>query len=607
MRKLLVSAVLLGGAMAATVQAQPDPTDSEPRIEETLIVSASLEDEPASRLAASVDVIEREEILARQATTVAELLRTVPGLTMMRSGSPGKVTSLFSRGTESDHTLALWNGIELNNPFFGGFDWAFLPTDGVSRIEIVRGPFSAIHGSDALGGVIQVLTGERSGGSVRVEAGEKGYSRVGLDAGLNTGSVQIDVAASLRRGDGEVENDFFDSEELAMSARWSASESLTVALVARGHDSENGIPFSGGVPSPDRRISWSERQVAVPVTYQHGLWEFDGRLSNVSYSTSFRDPEDAYGFIGYETDSEAGRLRLSAARHFGEASWIAFGGEAERLKVDDRSVFGINLDGAEQETSSVFTQASHDLGRVRVELGLRYDDNDAYGSRTTPKIGIVVPFGKRTRARASWGEGFRAPSIGELFYPFSGNADLEPEESESWELGLEHEIGQWIGGATLFDNEIVNLIDFDFATYTNRNVGRAASRGVEIWSRYTGRLMTLAANATFLETEDLKTGEALLRRPDESASLVATTRLGSWDLSFSGTYVGARSDVDAVSFQRTELGSHLLLDIAGRLERWVRFQPFARIENVANEEYEEVAGYPAPRRRLVAGFASGWK
>jgi vitamin B12 transporter len=607
MRKRLVFAVLLGGAAAVSAQTHSQPLDSDPRFEETLIVSAGLEEESASRLAASVDVIGEDEILARQTTNVADLLRTVPGLTIVRSGSPGKVTSLFSRGSESDHTLALWNGIELNNPFFGGFDWAFLPTDGVRRVEIVRGPFSAVHGSDALGGVVQVLTGDRNGGSVRIESGEKGYSRVGLDAGLSGESVQVDVAGSLRRGDGEIENDFFDSEEVALSARWSATESLAVSFVARVHESENGIPFSGGVPSSGRQISWSERQLAVPVSYQHGLWDFDGRLSQVSYTTSFRDPEDAFGFTGYDTDSQSERLLVSAARHFADASWIAFGGEVERLEVDDRSVFGTNLDGARQKTESVFAQVTHDLGRMRLDLGVRHDDNDAFGSRTTPKIGLLLSFGKGTKFRASWGEGFRAPSIGELFYPFSGNADLEPEESESWEVGIEQEIGDWKVGATVFDTEFLNLVDFDFVTFTNRNVGSALSQGLEIWSRYSGRLLTIAANATVLETEDLETGESLLRRPDQSASLVIASSPEPWNLSFTASFVGQRRDVDAMTFQRTELDSHLRLDVSGRFERWDRFQPYARVENLADEKYQEVAGYPAPGRRVIAGFASSWR
>jgi vitamin B12 transporter len=250
---------------------------------------------------------------------------------------------------------------------------------------------------------------------------------------------------------------------------------------------------------------------------------------------------------------------------------------------------------------------AHGLGPLRIDLGVRHDDNDAFGERTTPKVGLLLPLGDASRVRASWGEGFRAPSIGELFYPFSGNAELEPEESESWELGVEYEAGAWKAGVTRFDNEFVNLIDFDFATFTNRNVGRAASRGFELWSRYTGSLFSISTNATILETEDLATGEALLRRPRETASLVLIAGSGPWVVSFSAAFVGDRFDVDPVSLERIELGSHLGFDLGARLEKWSRAKPFARIENLADREFQEVAGYPAPGRRVIAGLLSSWQ
>ncbi len=606
MRKLLVLAVLLGGAVSVTAQTQPHPSPPDPRFEASLVVTASLEEEPADRLSASVDVVDEAEISARQATNIAEILSTVPGLTVLRSGAPGKVTSLFSRGTESDHTLALWNGIKLNNPFFGGFDWALLPTEGVRRVEIVRGPFSAIHGGDALGGVVQVLTGSRSGGSLRLESGERGYAHAALDVGHQRGALQFDLTGHMRRGDGETENDFFDSEELAMRARWAVSDDLELSIVARANESENGIPSSSGQRSPERRIAWSERQVAVPVNYRRGQWEIDAQISQVAYDTEFSDPDDAFGFTAADTDSSSSRLRTAAVRRSSGGSWTAFGAEIERLEVNDRSVFGVNLEGATQTTRSFFVQTAQNLGASRLDVGLRHDDNDAFGSRTTPKLGLHLPVGERLKLRASWGEGFRAPSIGELLYPFSGNPQLEPEESESWEVGIERQGDAWRFGATAFDNHLRNLIDFDFVTFTNRNVGRARTRGVEAFARYSSDELSASISATRLSTEDRATGEPLLRRPRESLSMVVTAAPGPWALSVTGTYVGPRPDIDPATFVRVELESHVRFDIAGRYQKWRKVHPYARIENLANRGYQEVAGFPAPPRRWIGGLAYSW-
>ena len=147
MRKVLVLIGILGGVVPVVAQvAQPA------LYEEAIVVTASLDDERKSDLPAAVSVIESEEIEYRQSTEVASLLASLPAMTVVQSGSPGQVTSLFTRGTKSDQTLVLWNGVELNDPYFGGFNWAFMPTEGVGRVEAVRGPFSSLYGGDAVGG-----------------------------------------------------------------------------------------------------------------------------------------------------------------------------------------------------------------------------------------------------------------------------------------------------------------------------------------------------------------------------------------------------------------------------------------------------------------------
>ena len=170
MLQMFLIAAIVG--VASPPQSQSPAQPEVPVIEEEIIVSATLEAEERRDVPASVTLIDREQIRDRQAVGVAELLRTVAGFSVAQSGSPGKVTSVFSRGAESNQSLVLWNGMRLNDPYFGGFDWAHLPTDGIDRIEVVRGPASVLYGSDAMGGVVQILSGSTDGGALRLEGGE---------------------------------------------------------------------------------------------------------------------------------------------------------------------------------------------------------------------------------------------------------------------------------------------------------------------------------------------------------------------------------------------------------------------------------------------------
>jgi vitamin B12 transporter len=596
---LIFLAGVLGGGLPAPAQ-DPDPV---PIFSDTVVVSASLNAEEREKVPAAVTVIGRQEIEARQATNLSDLVATVPGLSVVQAGPPGQQTSLFTRGTESEQTLLLWNGIQLNDPFFGGANWQFVPVDGVERVEVARGPFSALYGSNAVGGVVQVFTGSRQGGTASLEGGDHGYARGGIAAGADLGRARVDITGHVRRGGGELANDSFDSDEAVARALWTVGDASSLGLLVRADDAETGIPLSGGAPTLRRRISWREREVAVPFRSARGPWEVEAQVSRTDFDAGFRDPDDPFGFTASDTESEALRGRAVATWRGGEDLRIAFGGETERLEVTSSSSFGIALDGAHQRTWAAFGQASWGRGPVQAELGLRRDDNDVYGGKTSLRGGTVVELGRGARLRASYGEAFRAPSLGELFFPGSGNPGLQPEDGRSWELGLEREAGGWRLALTGFENRLRNLIDFDFATFRNVNVGRARSRGVEAEIGFRRGIFAAALNGTWLDAEDLATGLALLRRAEESANLQVTARPGPWTFNLVARYVGDRADVDPVTFQRATNPSYLRVDLAARWQALPWLSPYARMENLAGEEYGAALGFPAPGRTLIGGVA----
>ncbi|MGH9379647.1 MAG: TonB-dependent receptor plug domain-containing protein [Thermoanaerobaculia bacterium] len=593
---------------ASSSDEEEEESPSTPAFGAEILVTASLAEQERRQATASAEVIDREQIEARGVTSVAELLSSVAGLDLVQSGGPGQQASLFTRGTESDHTLVLWNGIELNDPYFGGFNWAFLATDGIERVEVVRGPFSALYGSDALGGVVQILTRAPEGVRLRLEGGSDDYRRAGAAAGAELGPLQLEAYGYSRRGDGAFDNADFASDGGAVRADWQAGERLRVGLMARVDDSDTGIPFSGGLPELDRRIGWREEELALPVEAKVGSWQIEGSLARVDYASRYSDPDDPFGFTRSATDSEAWRARAVATRALGPpdgdaGSWIAFGGDWEEVEVDDSSVFGTNLVGASQSTRAAFTQWAGELGPVRLDLGLRHDDNSAYGGYTSPRAGVLWRLGDRHRVHASWGEGFRAPSVGELYFAGSGNPDLEPELSRGYELGWQHEHPGLSASVTGFENRLTDLIDFDFTTFTNVNVGRALTRGVEGSLAVERGIFGGELNATWTEAEDRDNGLALLRRPEWKGNLILTARPGDWLASLVLRYVGERPDVDAATFARTDNPSFVRTDLALTWRVTERLAPYVRVENAADEDYAPALGFPAPGRTWVAGVA----
>jgi vitamin B12 transporter len=611
MRQILLAAGILGGAMPGLL-AQPIPSTAAaglPRFADSVVVTPALDAEPRDDTPATVTVIDAREIEDRQARDLAALLWSVPGITVAQAGAPGQQTSVFTRGTNSNQTLLLWNGIPLNNPFFGDINWQFVPTEGVERVEVVRGPFSALYGSNAVGGVVQVLTGTRHGLAADLEGGEHGYARGGLAAGGNLGGVQLDLAGHAQRSEGTLNNDFFDGEEVVARALWAPQPGSSVGVLARANDAKTGVPFSFGVPTPDTRISWREREIAVPLEATGGRWLVDARLADTRFDSGFRSPDDPFGAYGSDTLATTLDGRVVGSYHLlrqaGEDLEVSLGAEGQSFRVTNQDVFGTNLDHAHQRTWAGFGQASYGGGPVRLDVGVRRDDNDVYGGQTSLRAGGVWRIAGGTRLRASFGQAFRAPTLGELYFPFSGNPDLRPETGTSYEVGLEQDAGPWRFVATGFDNRQHDLIVFDNVSSRDVNVGRARSRGLEGQLGFRQGIVAAQLNGTRLDAVDQTTGLELLRRPKWSANLLLTARPGPWTFNFTGRYVGDRADLDPASGARRTDPGFVRLDLAAsrRVLPWL--SPYARIENLADRRYAEVLGYPSPRRTLIGGVAVG--
>ncbi len=592
-------AALLGLPVSPRLAAQQIPPASE-----SVVVTATSVPEDETEVGSAITVVTREQIERQEATVVSDVLRSVPGLDLVEYGTPGALTSLFTRGTNSNQTLVLIDGVRMNSPYFAGYDWSGLTTENIERIEIARGPFSALYGSDAIGGVVQIFTrpgGEGVSGRATGEAGNQGSGQG--SAFVSAGEGPIAATASYRyvAFDGDRPNSEWRQRNGSAGLEAKLSESDRIGVEWGLLDGEVGNPGPVGAPSLARG-STREGRLAVPASFALSETNrLDVRVAAVRSQPGYEDP--AGGFVS-QTDARTFQANVSDTATLGAHTLTAFA-SWERWQVSDESNFGVNLDDQKTTLWGGGVQDTATWGAFTLTAGLRYDHYTAYGDAWSPRGTISWLSADRLwKVRASGGTGYRAPSVGELYYPFSGNPDLKPEQSVSWEIGAERYLGGGRAEVSVFWNDLKDLIVYDFATLTNYNVGRARTWGVEVgWQQTLAPTLAVRANYMFLKTEDLETGQPLLRRPENGASLGLDWHpIPRLFLSPRLLYVGTRADSDPLTGDPVEDPSYLRLDVVLRWQATANLAPYLRLLNATNHAYEEAAGYPAAGRLASGGL-----
>jgi vitamin B12 transporter len=616
----LVGALLLlcaSGARAQQTQAQtqaPPPQAGPPypsALSETVVVSATAVPEEQSEIGSATTVITRQDIDRHGYRTVSEVLRAVPGLDVARSGAEGSLTSVFLRGANSTGALVLVDGARLNYPSFGGYDFSTLTTEAIERIEIVRGPFSALYGSDALGGVIQIFTraaGTGLSGRASVEAGNAG-AREG-EASASYGSGPWGFSASVRDGriDGDRANSDWRQKSGAVRIENRPAEGARVALEGSIVDGEVGVPGPVSLAPSHARSTWREERLALPVSFRPAEGHQTTVLvASVTSRPTFSDPNPDFPFFGKTRNrslqARAGDTWTAGSNRLtGFASW-------ERDQVDDSSNFGQNLQGQHTSIWGVGLEDSIRVSdRITATAGARYDRHSQFGSAWSPRATLAWRSADSLwKLRASGGSAFRAPSVGELYYPFSGNPDLKPERSVSWEAGAERAVGNGRAEVSLFWNDFRDLIVYDFARAQDFNVGRARARGIEtVFRQELGSRVGAEAGYTYLDSEDRGSGEALIRRPRHRAFFSLALRpFAGLTVSPRATFVGVRRDANPASGIHFDNPSYVRYDLFARFAIG-RVAPYVRLENLTDRRYDEAAGYPAAHRRFVGGIEAGF-
>lgn len=614
---------------------------------EPVVVTATRVPTSIEQVGSSVTVISTDEIAQKQWHTVADALAAVPGIHVAPSGGPGAQTSVFARGTNSNHTLILIDGIRASDPSTptGAYDFAHLLLDDVERIEIVRGPQSTLYGSDAIGGVINIITrhgrngthafGRVDGGSFHTLSEAAGLNGAGraFHYALNVshlGTDGQDVTPLRLRTGAPAENDGYKNTTVGLNAGIAPTANTELNVITRYNRALSHLDVGNG-EDPDSYSTARQGTARLEArgAFLDNLWHPLLAISHTEHQRlNFNERQVPTGDEDHTRfNGTRDMVEFQNDLHFGTVNVLTLGAESrkETMKASGTSVYGStfgdfiitqNTDTGERSKAAYLLDQIKLGDHWRGNAGIRWDDHESFDPVVTYRIAplFLIPE-TGTRLKASYGTGFKAPSLYERFgnaptnygTAYTGNPALKPEESSGWEAGVEQAAlgGRIEGGASYFSNRIENLIETIYLPSfdsTSVNISQAKTWGNEVYlsARATSKL-NLRLDYTYTRTQDAN-GLELLRRPRHAVRMDAEYRMSSTHrFSLETLYTGAQQDVDRVSGARIINGSYTLVNLAATTDLGRHWSVFWRLQNLLNHSYEPVSGFQGPGRGLFVG------
>ena len=576
---------------------------------EEIVVTASRGSESLSHALAPVTVIDREDIERLQSQDVQDLFVGLPGLVVTSNGGPGKSTSLFVRGTESDHVLVLVDGIKVGSATSGGTPFEQIPVDQIERIEIVRGPRSSLYGSEAIGGVIQIFTrrGPRSGAVPSFAAGRGTHGDSRLEAGLRGGKGPLwySLGVSGRHTDGinvrtippgnQPDRDGYESR--AGSARVGYTFSETAELAASFLRSEGDNRFDGNPNSSNSttQVLGSTLRFAPLSAWQVNLSAGQSRdesdnYNNGVFTTRFDTKRDYFSWLN----------EVTVAR----GQTVSLGADYQDDQIDSTTVYAERA----RDNTGVFGLYRGEFGSHEFQISARQDDNEAFGKHETGGAAYGYRFGNGLRATVSYGTAFKAPTFNELYFPGFGSPDVEPEESRNTEVSLAGSTGRYGWAVNVFRNEIDDLIGSGQVPVPGggtalraSNLDKALITGVEGQLGARWGAFRAQTYVTWLEPENdsggANDGNTLPRRRETTARLDLDY---DWRrLSTGMTLFGASDGYDNAA-NTADLPGYATLAIRTALQVTPEWQFQVEGRNVLDKHYQTIATYELPGATFMA-------
>jgi len=573
--------------------------------QEKTVVTASRYQQSQADIIPSVSVIDRQDILKLQANSIVDVLALQQGIDVARSGGNGTATSVFMRGTNSNHTLVLINGMRSGSSFTGSFAWEHLPVSQIERIEIVRGTRVSYYGADAIGGVINIITRQQDNLYIRYTGGSFDTQNFDIGFGDSSSTGQYSLVIGSQKTDGfsatnannvfafDPDNDGYENLSLNLSAsKQLAQGKLSFNLMESRGDTDFD---TGNSDSSERtsRLSW-DTTLANGWQSELALGENYNSLQTKVYSSNFNSRRYSVDWL----------LNKQIKQHH-----LTYGVTYRKEEADFFNPHSTEVSFNDSRNNlAAFANWQASFDKNLVSASFRFDNNSVYGSDSSVDFDWAHQLSEKSRVNLSMGSAFHAPSINELFSPnfqglvtspvtggtvfafaFEGNPDLKPEESINYEAGLKTKINEQQNlSFNLFYYEIDNLIDFQGATFKPVNINSSTIKGLEANYDYRIDNLSLNINATIQEANNNETNSPLLRRPDNKLNLSLDKYFNQFSVGSSVRYASSSQDFGAV------LASYVVFDLRASYKINDKWRVAVKLENITDEEYQLVNGYNTP-------------
>lgn len=606
----------------------------------TELVTPNLEPTALANTASSVTVITAEQIAQRGGQNlVSEILRGTAGLDVVRTGNPGSQTSVFLRGAGSQHTKVLIDGIPANDPSAPNraFDFGNLSVDNIERVEIIRGPQSVLYGSDAIGGVINIITKKGSGpmtGRVGAQGGAYGTANTAGNLSGSRGSVYYSTGGSYYRTTGfsaaasGTEPDGFLLGTFSSRVGWQPSENVNLDFVVRYNQGNTHIDNGFTTPPSDdiedfTAIKQLSTGVRLHTKDDSGIYEQLTAFYATNIDRSYNALDNVLPFNNFQQWLHGMTQQVNSMHtlHLLDLTRVGFdvtaGGSYYTETMQSSDNFGDFFPTTSQDDGAAYGQAVLRLGEGwYTTAGVRTDHYNLYGVHDTYRTTSIYRFaGTKTAIRGTLGTGFRAPSIEDRFNPFTGNPNIQPEFSKGWDFGIEQPLfdGDVVTSVTYFRNDFFNLIQANpVFGFQSQNIASARATGIEFNTLFVlSPTASVTTSYTYTDTADLSVGttsygQPLIRRPRNKWGIVYNQRFFNrlnWNVSLN--YVGNRYDLPP-SAVRVLLPNYCLLNTGVVFDVSRRLQLIGRIDNVCNANYQELYGYGVASASGYAGANLMW-